>query len=69
MNYLPKPDSKHSLYSWLPSGMNAGIYTNEACTLIDYTQLTICAESRVFPTLLHMGYHTITDDIQFDMTI
>ena len=41
MNYLPKTGSKHSLYLWLPNGMDAGMYMNEACTLIDYTQSTI----------------------------
>ena len=62
-----KKGSKHSLYSWLPSGMNAEIYRNEACTLIDYTQSTISTCIRVFCTLFHVGYHTIMDHIQFDM--
>ena len=30
-------------------------------------QSTISTRSREFPTLLHVGYHTITDHIQFDM--
>ena len=68
MNYLPKTGSKHSLYTWLPSGMNARIYRNEACTLNNYTQSNIHTQSTAFPTLLHMGYHTITDHIQFDKT-
>ena len=42
MNYLPETGSKHSLHSWLPSVMNSGIYMSEACTLINYTQPTIC---------------------------
>ena len=69
MSYLPKIGSKHSLYSWLPSGVNAAIYMTEACTHIDYTQSIICTQSREFPTLLHVGYHAIMDCIQFDMMI
>ena len=68
MNCLPKTGSKHSLYSWLPSGMNTGIYTNEARTLINYTQFTICTQSRAFSTLFNLEYHAIMDHIQFDMT-
>ena len=42
MNYQPKPCSKYGLDSWLPSWMNSGIYTNEACIFFDYNQLTLC---------------------------
>ena len=42
MKYLPKAGFKHHIYLWLPCGMNAGFYMNEAYTLIDYTQSTIC---------------------------
>ena len=38
LHYLPITGSRHSLYLWLPSGMNAGISMNEACTHINYTQ-------------------------------
>ena len=63
MNHLPKTGT-HSLYLWLLVQMNARIYTNETCTLIDYTQSTICTGCRAFP---YVGYHTITDHIRFDM--
>ena len=33
--------SKHGLFSWVPSMMDSGIYTNKPHTLIDYTQLTM----------------------------
>ena len=69
MNYLLKTGSKHGLYWWLPSGMNSGIYMNEACTIIDYALTTIGTQSRKFPTLIHVGYHAIMDCIQFDMMI
>ena len=46
--------------------MNAGINTTEACTLFNYTQSTICTQSSGLPTLLHVGYHAITDCIQFN---
>ena len=41
MHYIPKTSSKYGLHSWLPGWMNDRIYMNEACTLIDYTQLSI----------------------------
>ena len=53
MNYLPKAGSKHSLYSWLPTRMNAGIYMNEACTPIDYTQ-----SYSWLPSGMNAGIHT-----------
>ena len=42
LHELSSKGPKHSLYSWLPSVMNAGIYMNEECILIDHIQSTIC---------------------------
>ena len=66
MQYQPKKGSRHGLDAWLPSWMNSGIYTNEACTLFSYTQLTICTQSNAFPTLINVGYNAITGCIQFE---
>ena len=52
----------------MPSGINHWIYINEPCTCIACTQSTICTRCMMLPTLLHIGYHTITDHIQFDMS-
>ena len=35
---------------------------------LDNTQMTIFTRSWALPTLIHVGYHAITDHIQFDMT-
>ena len=61
---------KHSLSSWLCNGINAQIYMNEVCTLINYTQSTIHTQSRVpYSTphgiLCNHGSHLILNWMHF----